>query len=723
MRPRLRILCTLTLLACLLTGGPVPAGAGTADAPPPTPGTTSTCPANCWSSSAPRDSTRRAARGRSPLLSAEFDRFLSAFGVSAAGANAGDGRTYRLHFDRADDLRATREALRRDPNVEFAEPNYLLSVSRTPNDANYRDQWAPGRIGADRAWDITVGSPVTIAMLDTGISRTHPDLAGRVVAGRDFVNGDDDASDDNGHGTFTAGIVGASGDNTVGVAGISWQAKLLPVKILDQDGRGPVSAFAQGIRWAVDQKAQIVNVSAGIPVPSQTMESAVAYAIGQNVAVVAASGNQPDGVQNYPAAYPNVIAVSASNRDDRVAEFSSYGSHVWIAAPGQEIISTYYRDADTIAVLSGTSASAPFVSGTIALMLSQRGDLTPRAIREILRATAVDLPPDGLDPRAGYGRLDTFHSVILASDPRPTLPAGAIDPPSGKTTDPFIFTAGGFEPNEPVAVWLTGADGTYRFYRNQPVYANADGTVRVSLSNGEPLPAGERQQVTAYGEAFNPANPQARRVATATFTVTMPVNTQAFSRVAPPGGADAPAYFQQTGHTLGGPFLRYWQQHGGLPVFGYPISEEFTEVSPSDGKPYTVQYFERNRFELHPENAGTEFEVLLGLLGSNLTTGRSFPPAPAPFESTEARVYFPETRHSLSGEFLQYWQRNGGLPIFGYPISEPFNEISPTDGKTYLVQYFERNRFELHPENQPPYNVLLGLLGADYARQRQYLGP
>ena len=183
---------------------------------------------------------------------------------------------------------------------------------------------------------------------------------------------------------------------------------------------------------------------------------------------------------------------------------------------------------------------------------------------------------------------------------------------------------------------------------------------------------------------------------------------------------DTQVYFDATGHTLGDAFLQYWQANGGLALFGYPISEPFTEVSPADGKPYTVQYFERNRFELHPEYAGTPYEVELGLLGSETTQGRSFDPAPPPTISTDTRLYFPETKHSLTSDFLQYWQENGGLAVFGYPISEPFQEVSPTDGKTYLVQYFQRNRFA--PENAAtPYNVLLGLLGTGAAKAKGYL--
>jgi hypothetical protein len=172
-------------------------------------------------------------------------------------------------------------------------------------------------------------------------------------------------------------------------------------------------------------------------------------------------------------------------------------------------------------------------------------------------------------------------------------------------------------------------------------------------------------------------------------------------------------FFPETGFTVPAVFLKHWDSNGGLPIFGFPISEARTEKNLTDGKEYLVQYFERNRFEHHPEFAGTHNEVLLGLLGAELTRGRVFPEVEA-FQDTDTKIYLAATRHSLAEPFLSYWRKYGGLGIFGYPISEPFNEISETDGKTYLVQYFQRNRFEFHPENQPPYDVLLGLLGKDF---------
>ena len=176
---------------------------------------------------------------------------------------------------------------------------------------------------------------------------------------------------------------------------------------------------------------------------------------------------------------------------------------------------------------------------------------------------------------------------------------------------------------------------------------------------------------------------------------------------AEPGAAQVPAGrpFPETGHSVQGPFLSYWEANGGLAVFGYPVSDELWE----DGR--VVQYFERNRFELHPENPA-ETQVLLGLLGIERlrASGRDWHTQAQGRDSADC-LYFPETAHSLCGEFRRFWESNGGLPIFGYPITEPAAERSETDGATYTVQYFERNRFELHPENQAPYTVLLGLLG------------
>jgi uncharacterized protein with LGFP repeats len=176
-------------------------------------------------------------------------------------------------------------------------------------------------------------------------------------------------------------------------------------------------------------------------------------------------------------------------------------------------------------------------------------------------------------------------------------------------------------------------------------------------------------------------------------------------------GTYADRYFPETGHWVSGTFLRYWNMYGGLPIFGYPLTDEFTENG------MTVQYFERNRFEWHPEYAGTRYEVLLGRLGADLTADR-IAAGEAPFRPITAAsdancTFYPETGHRLCFGFRAYWNAHGGLPIFGYPLSEEFRERNPDTGQIYTVQYFERARFEWHPENAGTrYEVLLGRLGA-----------
>jgi glucose/arabinose dehydrogenase len=183
--------------------------------------------------------------------------------------------------------------------------------------------------------------------------------------------------------------------------------------------------------------------------------------------------------------------------------------------------------------------------------------------------------------------------------------------------------------------------------------------------------------------------------------------------------------FSQTSKCLHGAFLNYWFTHGGVSLLGLPVTGELTEKL-SDGKTYTVQYTERARLEWHPENRGKESQVLLGRLGADLaaspTNEQPFKPVP-PCGSCDL-LYFPQTGHAIGKELQDYWQTNGGIPVFGYPLSEAFDEKSPTDGKTYLVQYFERNRLEYHPENKgTQYEVLLGLLGVQTYQNRYGAKP
>jgi hypothetical protein len=209
------------------------------------------------------------------------------------------------------------------------------------------------------------------------------------------------------------------------------------------------------------------------------------------------------------------------------------------------------------------------------------------------------------------------------------------------------------------------------------------------------------------------------------YTMELPANGRQLTDRTTSNHSTSGYYSNETGHNLNGALKQYWEQHGGLAQFGYPFTEPFLELNHSDGRVYLTQYFERNRLEYHPENAETPYEVLLGLLGNQVTAGRS---QEAPFQKIAAFTsrpdsrYFAETGHRLSLGFKSYWEQNGGLSIYGYPISEEFQELNPDNGKTYTVQYFERARFEYHPEYAgTKYEVLLGLLGNALLRQKGWL--
>jgi hypothetical protein len=209
-------------------------------------------------------------------------------------------------------------------------------------------------------------------------------------------------------------------------------------------------------------------------------------------------------------------------------------------------------------------------------------------------------------------------------------------------------------------------------------------------------------------------------------TLNLTLSATPAAKPAQPSQLPGSDYYELTKHNLWGVFKQYWHSYGGLAQFGYPRSEPFREYNPSDGKVYTVQYFERNRFEYHPEYKGTQYEVLLGLLGNQQTQERrdNHEGAFNRFDDLHypGGIYFSQTGHNLRNSFKAYWEAQGGLAIYGYPISEEFQEVNPDDGKTYVVQYFERNRFEYHPEYKGTrYEVLLGLLGNTLLRQRSWL--
>ncbi|MGB9752443.1 MAG: peptidase S8 [Roseiflexus castenholzii] len=636
-------------------------------------------------------------------FAAPLNALLAQAGVREAQALGGGA--YLLRFAHSFNHRAMIARLIRTPGVVYAERNHERQVLRVPNDEDIDRQWSLAVIQAFDAWNITTGSDMIIAILDTGVSPSHPDLRGRVLPGFDFVNNDDDPRDDDGHGTFTAGVAAAEGDNGIGAAGVCWRCRILPVKVLNRRGRGNDAAIAAGIRFAVDRGARIISMSFGGPDDSRVLREAVAYALERDVLLVAASGNgQAAGnLPNYPAAYPGVLAVSATGPDDAVTNFSTTGDFVALAAPGAGVWSTTWRrpSGDTYGFADGTSAACPHVAGAVALVWTVHPELTARQVNEVLMLGADDRGAPGKDPAYGHGRLNLFRALQVALDPNLLIRSRIEGVVRSVAPDQTTIALSSGQETRP------DPNGFYRF-ENLPA---GQYTIIARTPSGESL----QHEVSLTGTALS--------VARVDFALdSAAVASAAFAPVSPQRGA---VYFPETGHTLRGVFLSYWRAHGGLPVFGYPISEEFIERG-EDGREALVQYFQRHRFELRPENR-PPYNVQLSRMGDIIlrTRGVDWFALPKGAPKPGCR-YFPETGHSLCEPFLSAWRSNGlefdrrrgaaeaeNLALFGLPISEPQIETLP-DGRLILVQWFERARFEDHG----PDGILFGLLGEELARVR-----
>jgi thermitase len=290
--------------------------------------------------------------------------------------------------------------------VEAIDYNYLREPYFIPNDPMLANQWGliSARFGG--AWNDAKGGRAKVAIVDSGAYSNHPDI-GRIIAQRDFVEDDAVADDDNGHGTHVTGIAGALTDNGKGVAGGCFDCELLIAKVMGRIGFTTDSRIVKGINWSANHGADVVNLSLGGSGDSSVLRTAVDRAYGRGALVVAAAGNEGTNVPQYPAAYSKVIAVSATTADGRLARYSSRGDWVDLAAPGTDILST--SNSGGYDRMSGTSMSAPFVSG-LAGLLASRG-MSADSIRQSMQTTAKDLGPAGDDPQFGHGRIDADNAV------------------------------------------------------------------------------------------------------------------------------------------------------------------------------------------------------------------------------------------------------------------------------------------------------------------------
>ena len=346
-------------------------------------------------------------------------------------------RALRLHLRPGlGELEACRRILT-SPLVRYAEPNLIFRAAVTvPDDPRYPQQWNlwdTYGINADVAWDLQRGSSsLTLAVIDTGIDFTHPDLAGRILSnGYDFVNGDPNPADDDGHGTMIAGIACANCDNLRGVAGIDWYAGIMPIKALDSNGQGSLDAVVNSIYHAANHGAAVINMSFTSSTFSKMLQDAVEYAHSQGCVMVAAAGNEGTTLVDYPAGLTYVIGVGSIGEDGQRSYFSNHNTSVDLVAPGEDIWST--RLGGGYGAGNGTSEAAPHVSAAALLVRAEYPGSTPEEVWRRLRDGARDMGSPGYDEEYGWGLLDLYASlrVPLVSI---TSPGDYSYPASGKVS-------------------------------------------------------------------------------------------------------------------------------------------------------------------------------------------------------------------------------------------------------------------------------------------------
>ncbi|MDM8531191.1 S8 family peptidase [Anaerolineales bacterium HSG25] len=323
-------------------------------------------------------------------------------------------------------------------DIEFAEYNYYVRGTEEPNDPEFGRQWSLDNpddydIDAPEAWDVSTGSNrVIIAVLDTGIDSDHPDLEHKIVGGKNYIDDNADPEDDNGHGTHIAGIIAASTNNDTGMAGISWESRIMPLKVLDADQEGDTNKVAQAIQDAANTSGvKIINLSFAIPgssypCNSSAMQQAFEYADQKGVLIIAAAGNETVGDEigevNCPATRDEAIAVGSTDRLDKLAVSSNRGERLDVVAPGHRIYSTYLDG--EYKYMSGTSMAAPHVAGLAALIWSYTPSLNHTEVRQIIQSTTDDLSSSdraGQDDEFGWGRVNARQAVEYLAKPNVIL--------------------------------------------------------------------------------------------------------------------------------------------------------------------------------------------------------------------------------------------------------------------------------------------------------------
>lgn len=303
------------------------------------------------------------------------------------------------------------QRLKQQPEQVSVEPDYLTMSSYVPSDSGFSKQGYLRLLHLPEAWDITKGSAdVTVAVLDTGVNATHPELQGRLLPGFDFVNNDADPSDDNGHGTHVAGIIASSAIQT-GMVGIDLKANILPIKVSSNAGTGSVSNAIMGIYYAIEHGANVINMSYSSYEYTDVEAEAINDAYEHGIVLVAAAGNDGTDDWSYPASYPQVISVGSTNMQDELSDFSNYGDFIDLTAPGEDIVGPNYLGGYQIG--SGTSFSAPIVSGIASLIISEHPDWSPKQVEWALELSCSNTVAGSWNRLFGYGRVDAYRALTV----------------------------------------------------------------------------------------------------------------------------------------------------------------------------------------------------------------------------------------------------------------------------------------------------------------------
>jgi subtilisin family serine protease len=354
---------------------------------------------------------------------------------SAAGAHLSSTidalgvRVLAMPADRTDHALA---ALSRNPHVGYVEYDFVARAAAvTPNDPYWSKQWGSAKTMTNTAWTTSTGSSsVVVAVLDTGVDYNHADLKGAFSGGYDFVNNDSTPADDYGHGTEVAGVIAARGNNGIGVAGECWTCTIMPVKVLNSSGSGSYSGIVNGITYAADHGARIINMSLGGTAGSSTLQNAVNYAWNKGVLLIAAAGNAGTTDFNYPGAYDPVVAVAASDSRDARYSWSSYGSWVEVAAPGCDETTAL---GGGYAEPCGTSFASPMTAGIAALMASANSSASNATLRNALINNT-----DSVGSYVIHGRVNASKALAAvgssAPAPAPSSPAPSSTTFSGSLT-------------------------------------------------------------------------------------------------------------------------------------------------------------------------------------------------------------------------------------------------------------------------------------------------